>query len=146
MNAKVVYYSKTGNTRKLAEAIAEAVGTTAEGVDKSRIDKTVDVLFVGGAVYATYEHNFHPSLTSFIRDIDKTKVRKVVAFGTYAFGSSISKLIDVVKATGLPVMDQSYVCKGKFLFFNMRRPNNDDLLRAGEFAKAIVADGKRIKA
>jgi flavodoxin len=116
MNAKVVYYSKTGNTRKLAEAIAEAVGTTAEGVDRSRIDKTVDVLFVGGAVYATYEHSFHPSLTSFIRDIDKTKVRKVEAFGTYAFGSSISKLIDVAKTTGLPVMDQAISVKASFSF------------------------------
>ena len=142
MKARVVYYSRTGNTKKLAEAIAEAVGTTAEVVDKSRMDETTDVLFVGGAVYATYEHNFHPSLVSFVKGIDKKHVRKVVAFGTYAFGSSISKLIDVAKAAGLPVVDQSYVCKGKFLFFNMRRPNSDDLVKAREFAKGIVEAGK----
>jgi flavodoxin len=143
MKTRVVYCSRTGNTRRLAAAIAEAVGTRAETADECRIEEAVDVLFVGGAVYATYEHNFHPSLISFIKGIDKKRVRKVVAFGTYAFGSSINKLMDSARDAGLPVMDQAFVCKGKFLFFNMRRPNGDDLLKARQFAEGILMDAKR---
>jgi flavodoxin len=138
-----VYYSRTGNTRRLAEAIAEAVGAAAETADKAGIEDTVDVLFVGGAVYATYEHNFHPSLISFIKGMDKEKVRRVVAFGTYAFGSSINKLIDSARAAGLPVIDQAFVCKGRFLFFNMRRPNSNDLLKARQFAEGILTEARR---
>jgi len=122
----------------VAEAIAEAAGTSAEVAENCRINETVDVLFVGGAVYATYEHNFHPSIGKFLTNIDKKHVRKVVTFGTCAFGSSISKLIGMAKRAGLPVVDESYVCKGKFLFFNMRRPNSDDLIKAKEFAKKLL--------
>lgn len=33
MKVAVRYYSKTGNTKKLAEAIASAIGVTAKGVE-----------------------------------------------------------------------------------------------------------------
>ncbi len=38
MNVLILYYSKTGNTRKLAEQVAEGVGSV-EGVDALRAEE-----------------------------------------------------------------------------------------------------------
>jgi hypothetical protein len=66
VSIKVVYSSRTGNTEKLAKAIAEAVGAKAERVEECRIGEDVELLFIGGAVYATYDHNFSPSIKAFL--------------------------------------------------------------------------------
>lgn len=54
MKAAVRYYSRTGNTKIAAEAIARAAGTRAVSVDApdAAIQDPVDVLFIGGALYA----------------------------------------------------------------------------------------------
>ena len=139
MKARVVYYSRTGNTRKLAEAIAEEVGCRAEDADNARIEEPVDLLFVGGAVYATYQHGYHPAIRQFLKDVDKSKVRRVAVFVTFAFSDSIGKLENLVKNAGLALASEKFACKGKFLFFNLRRPNKDDMARAKEFAKRVAS-------
>ncbi len=138
MIAKVVYTSKTGNTRKIAEAIAESVGGKAETAESCKITENVDVLFLGGAIYATYNHDFHPSIKQFLSGIDKKKVRKVATFGTYAFASSIDKLNVLVKNAGLSVLGENFVCKGKFLFFNLRHPSREDVEGAKDFAAKMM--------
>ena len=58
MKVAVRYQSRGGNTKEIAEAIAKAADVKAEPIDIS-IDEPVDVLFVGGGVYA---HTIDPSL------------------------------------------------------------------------------------
>ena len=138
MRAQVAYYSRTGNTKKVAEAIAEAVGCNAESADECRVDEPIDVLFLGGAVYATYQHGYHPAIRQFLKDLDKRKVKKVAVFVTFAFSDSIGKLEDLVKNSGLVLASEKFACKGKFLFWNLRRPNKDDLQKAKEFAERVA--------
>ncbi len=55
MDIAVRYCSKTkfGNTRRIAEAIAEGVGVTAVSIDaEPKLTRKVDILFLGGAPYA----------------------------------------------------------------------------------------------
>lgn len=54
MNAAVRYYSRSGNTKAVAEAIAKGAGVQAVSVDAAdaKITEPVDVLFIGGALYA----------------------------------------------------------------------------------------------
>lgn len=52
MNIRVMYHSQTGNTRKLAESMAGALGVTAEKIADSSIVEPVDMLFIGDGVYA----------------------------------------------------------------------------------------------
>jgi flavodoxin len=139
MKTRVVYYSVTGNTKKVDQAIAEAAGCRAEKVQEAAASEELDVLFLGAAIYATYEHDFHPDLKNYIKTLDRKKIKKVVVFGTYAFASSIEKLIQFAKSCGLNVADESFVCKGRFLFFNLRSPKKEDLQKAKDFAKSIAA-------
>ena len=50
MKVAVRYYSKGGNTKKLAEAIAEAVGEKAQTTDV-KLTEDVDILFLCNSVY-----------------------------------------------------------------------------------------------
>lgn len=54
MNIAVRYYSRGGNTKLLADAIAKSLDVSAVSVDSenSEINEKVDVLFIGGALYA----------------------------------------------------------------------------------------------
>ncbi len=51
MKIAIRYYTKTGNTKKLAEAISSAIGVEAKTVDEP-LTEDVDILFLGSAVYA----------------------------------------------------------------------------------------------
>ena len=137
MKCVVACYSKTGSTRRLALAIADQLGCAAQSVEECRIDGPVDVLFLGGAVYATYDHDYAPPLLQFIRSLDRNKVRQVAPFVTYAFGSSLGMLKEHIRKAGLAVSERSFECRGRFLFFNLRRPNEKDLQAARTFAKSF---------
>ena len=50
MNIAVRYQSRGGNTRAVAEVIAEVIGVKAETIDKP-LDEKVDILFLGGGAY-----------------------------------------------------------------------------------------------
>ena len=53
MKTAVRYYSKLGNTEKIAQAIAEGAGIEARSiVEEPALPEKVDVLFLGGAPYA----------------------------------------------------------------------------------------------
>ena len=46
MKIAIRYYSKTGNTEKLAEAIGEAIGVAPKTIDEP-LNEDVDILFLG---------------------------------------------------------------------------------------------------
>jgi flavodoxin len=138
VNVKVVYFSRTGNTKKVAHAIGEAVGVRAESVDGFRDDGDIDLVFVGGAVYADYDHGFSPAIQSFLGGLDPSRVKRVAIFDTYAFKSSIEKLASAVKSAGLNLAAERFSSRGKFLFFNARHPNEAELGRAKAFARAML--------
>ena len=50
MKCAVRYYTKTGNTKRLAEAIANVVGVDALPISEP-ITEQVDILFLGNSYY-----------------------------------------------------------------------------------------------
>ena len=138
MKAKIVYYSQTGNTKKVAEAIAEFLSCKAEPVASALDVGELDVLFIGGAVYATFNHDVNPAIKALLKALDPSRVKKVAFFSTYAFGSSVGKLVGFAKDLGLNVPDEAFACKGRFLFFNPGAPSKKDLQKARDFALRVV--------
>ncbi|MDR1588628.1 MAG: flavodoxin [Oscillospiraceae bacterium] len=134
MKVAVRYHSDSGNTKKVAEAIARAVGVTAETVSYPVTD--ADILFIGSAIHAgklPYE------VTSFFDGVGPAKVKKVAVFGTSMSGRSPAPLIsDIIRQRGIQMVGESYACPGKYLMFKRGRPNDADLAAAAEFAKKIV--------
>ena len=134
MTYAVRYYTLTGNTKRLAEAIAEELGVQALPIS-APITEKVDVLFLGNSYYA---FTIAPEVREFVAGLEKDKVGKIINFGTAAMMNSTYKKVRSVAATkGIPVLDREFHCKGEFKGMNKGRPNEDDLKAARVFAKSI---------
>ncbi len=135
MNTQVRYYTQSGNTKKLAEAIAAVAGCSAQTVD-SPMTEAVDVLFLGASVY---KFGIDKSVIQFIDQLDATKVKAVAIFSTSSMSDSgTPKIAKRLEAKGIKVLSQHFYCKGQFMFANKNRPNQDDVAAAKAFATSVV--------
>ncbi len=130
MAIAVRYYSRSGKTKQVAEYFAEALGTDAISVNdtKAAIDDKVDVLFIGGALYA---YGIDENLKKYISTLSKDKVGKAVVFST----SWLSKhALDLIKNSltekGIKVESQTFYLKSKAV--------EGSKLAAMDFAKKFI--------
>ena len=118
---EVIYYSLTGNTKKVADAIASELDVAAENVktkDKLAEDSFV---FLGSGLYGPLRG------LGFRRFIDSNDFagRKVALFGTSGEGrgKEVGALEEAVVAKGAEVAGR-FFCRGEFLFVvNRKRPS-----------------------
>ena len=136
MSTAVIYHSVTGNTKKVAGAIAEALGITAQPVKEYPLDSKADVLFIGGAVYGG---KLDAVMDSFLQALTPEKAGRVILFSTsITRDKALGLMKDLLKARGISVDDESFLCKGKFIFMNLRHPNKADLEQAKAFANNVI--------
>ena len=135
MKIAVRYYTKTGNMKRLAEAVAKAVGVEALPIS-TPITEPVDVLFLGNSYYA---FTIDPEVRTFVSSLDKEKVGRIVNFGSAAMLNSTWKKVKAeADKAGIPMDEREFHCKGEFKGIHKGRPNEDDLKAAAEFARMIV--------
>ena len=135
MKIAVRYYTKTGNTKRLAEAIAEAVGAEALPLN-APIEEPVDILFLGHSYYA---FTIDPEVREFIRKLDKNSVGRIVNFGSAAMLNSTYKKVKAeADKAGIRMDEREFHCKGEFKGIHKGRPNEKDLAAAADFAKSII--------
>ena len=134
---KVVYFSRGGNTKKVAEAIAAGIGVAAESVSAGPVSATdVDTLFVGGSLYAG---KIASKLRKLLSGLNEGDVKRVIVFSTSTSGATaLSKVKELLDPKNIPVSEAEFYCKGSFLFANRGRPNAEDLKAAEEFAKSNI--------
>ncbi|WP_039657624.1 flavodoxin family protein [Clostridium tyrobutyricum] len=134
MKISVRYYTKTGNTKKLADEIAMTAGIEAKTVDE-RLSGDVDILFLGSSVYAA---GVDEQVKKFIEGID-VHVGKIVNFSTAAIlKSTYSQIKKIAGKKGIEVSDREYHCKGSFGPLHRGKPNAADLKEASKFAKLFL--------
>lgn len=131
MRVDVRYHTKNGATRRLAEAIAGAVGVEAATVDVP-LEKRSDVLFLGASVYGGRPD---PAVLRFIRRNAKD-IGTIVVFGSACTGRSTYPAVRAAAADeNVKTADMFFQCRGAFWFFNRGRPNEKDCAAAAEFAR-----------
>ncbi len=130
MKAAVRYYSRSGNTRLVAEAIAKAAGVEAVSVDaaEAALCEPAEVLFIGGAVYA---YGIDRRLQDYLRALPQGVARRAVVFST----SWVSRhAIDLIKKAltqkGVAVADEAFYVKNK--------PSAEQLRQAEDFARKFL--------
>ena len=134
MTYAVRYYTQTGNTKRLAEAIADELGVEALPIT-TPVDGKTDVLLLGNSYYA---FTIAPEVRDFVSGLNKDQIGKIINFGTAAMMKSTFKKVRAVANTvGIPVLDKEFHCKGEFKGMNKGRPNEEDLKAAREFARNI---------
>lgn len=137
--SNVIYYSMTGNTKKMAEAIAEELGITAVSVKDAAGIPSDGVLFMGSGSYGSKPGE---DMTKFIESHDFTG-RKVAVFGTSGGGAGkeTQAMADALKQKGADVLG-SYFTTGVFLvLLNSGHPDSKDLDGARAFAKEMTGPG-----
>lgn len=107
MTKAVRYFSKLGNTKTIAEAIAEGAGVSAVSItDEPSLLERVDILFLGGAPYANI---MAPELRGYAEKLEPTKVGKVVLFTTSNWSRrTVLALKKLLKEKGIPVADEYF--------------------------------------
>ena len=135
MKAAVRYYTKTGNTKRLAEAVAEAVGAEALPISVP-VEESVDILFLGNSYYA---FSIDPEVRKFVSSLDKNKVGKIVNFGSAAMLNSTWKKVKAeADKVGISMDEREFHCKGEFKGIHKGKPDEKDMKAAAEFARNII--------
>lgn len=107
MTKAVRYYSRLGNTKTIAEAIAEGAGVKAVSVtDEPELSQRVDVLYLGGAPYANI---MAPELKAYAEKLESSKVGKVALFTTSKWSRrTVLALKKMLKAKNIRVSDEYF--------------------------------------
>ncbi|HTY91396.1 MAG TPA: flavodoxin family protein [Methanocella sp.] len=137
--SQVLVYSRGGNTRKLADAIAGELGVKAADVKAASLDKGNGVLFLGSGCYAGKPGK---GMMDFIEAND-FKGRMVALFGTSAngHGKQVGIMEEALKQKGAKILG-SYESTGQFLMFIRRgHPNDEDVVGAKKFAGDLAKLG-----
>lgn len=143
MKTWVLYYSKGGNTKKIADAIAEELDEVlkSEQIPPAYPPENVSLLFLGTGEYAGKPDS---KMVEFIRTLNPNRVKNAAVFGTSAgdAGKAIENVKSLLKEKGINVVDESFSCRGKFLLANRKRPDESDIKSAKEFAKKVYGSIK----
>ena len=107
MKIAVRYYSKLGNTEKIARAIAEGAGVEARSIaDEPTLPERADVLFLGGAPYANI---MAPELKAYAEGLSAETVGKVILFTTSNWSRrTVLALKKLLAEKNIPVEDEYF--------------------------------------
>ena len=134
MKIEIRYFTRSGNTKKLADAIAKTIGIEAKSID-TPLTEDVDILFLGSSVYA---FGVDENVEQFINNIN-VKIGKVVNFSTAAVVKSTYKQVQkLLNEKQIPMEKEEFYCKGSFGPLHRDKPNEKDLHDVALFAEKII--------
>lgn len=134
MKYAVRYYSRSGNTKKLADAAAEVLGVQAECVSEP-LKEDVDVLFLGASIYWA---GIDKQVKKFL-EAPGAKIGSVIILSTAALmESGYSQIRSAAEKQGLKVDDREYHCAGSFKALHAGKPDEDDIAKLRHFVTEVV--------
>jgi flavodoxin len=141
MKFLVVYFSRGGKTKKVAEEIAQELECKSVDITKETPGVSdVGVLLVGSGNYGGKTSDV---ILTFLRSLEPSSGRKAAVFAT-AGGVRpggpdppvLSVLNEVLEMKGYKVV-ASFKCPGQMFLLNRGHPNKDDLNNAKSFARDL---------
>jgi flavodoxin/NAD-dependent dihydropyrimidine dehydrogenase PreA subunit len=152
----VVYYSQSGNTRKIAKAIQAGMGRVIKESDIAALKEIspkdlvkYDLIGLGSPVWGYKET---PNMTAFINDIAGVKGKHAFPFCTHGTQPSgfMQHMIPALKRKGLIVVgfnDWYGGCINQVLpkpYFTDGHPDDIDLKEAEDFGREMAERSQRI--
>ncbi|MBN1776413.1 MAG: hypothetical protein JW817_08120 [Clostridiales bacterium] len=137
MNVKLAYYSKTGHSRKIAEAVGKALSIKPLNIEDNPSVFGADLLFIVGGIYNGL------SASEMIRFGEKLKpamAQRVAIITSSAFRKDTqNRLSMILKSNYIEVLGECMV-RGAFTVISMGHPNNQDYSTAIDFAKKTMEE------
>jgi flavodoxin len=132
MDIQVLYHTKTGHSRKIAQAVAQAVGVQARDIAQWQEETGCDVLFLVGGIYGGKSDQ---KMLDLVPRLHPDHVARVVLVTSCTSGTTQQADLRAALLTrGIAVDSEEFLCLGSFLIFRLGRPNQQDLAEAGRFA------------
>jgi flavodoxin len=134
MKIAVRYYSRTGNTKKLADAIADEIGVQSKLVTDG-LEEDTEVLFLGSALYALA---LDKHMVEFIDSLEGRNI-KVYCFSTTALlPSSYGTLKKALNKVGIEPEKKDFHCRGRFGALHSSMPDQKAIKAVRKYAKEII--------
>jgi flavodoxin I len=133
---QVIYFSRGGNTQKIANAIAEELKTQAINVNEASLNKDAEIIFLGSGCYGGKPS---PKMIEFIEN-QNFQNKHMALFGTSGSGTGkeLNEMKESLQNKDARILDQ-YSCKGRtFLIINRGHPNAEDIANAKSFARTLI--------
>jgi len=135
MEALVVYYSRTGNTKKVAEAIAKGLNCSVKSLEEAKDVSGYNLICVGTPVKW-----FKPvrEMMGFLKQSD-IKDKKVAVFCSYNFCANkrtLRIIKEMLSKRGAEVVGE-FSTIGEGWGLRKGRPNKNDLKSAEEFGNSL---------
>jgi flavodoxin I len=132
----VIVFSRGGNTRKIAGAIAEELGVPVQDTN-APFPRDARLVFLGSG---TYGGKPGEPMEKFIES-ENFSGKEVALFCTSGGQRGAEHMMGVMREAllrkGATVIGD-FSCRGKFLFTNRGRPNTEDLANAKKFAREMA--------
>lgn len=134
MKVAIRYYTMTGHTKLLADAISEVVGVPAKPLSDG-LDEDVDLLFLGSSIYG---NSIDPAVNRFFNNLN-VDVGLIVNFSTAGvMDSTFSQVKDIADLFGIEISDDEFHCRGAFAGLNASRPDESDVEDVKLFARKFI--------
>jgi len=136
MKYAVSYYTRSGNTKKMADVVGEVLGVTPKDISEGLSEK-VETLFLGNSPYA---FDMDPNVKEFILT-NKDMIGQIVCFGSCASNKSAAKYVHkLCQENGIKFYHKSFKCYGSFLMMHKGHPNEKDLEELRTFVKTVAKE------
>ncbi|GEM_PF-260709 len=136
--------SRTGHSRKIAHAIATAIGAEAKDIRSVPTLAQADLLLVVGGIYGGHSD---PGMLAYIRSLSASDVRFAALFTSSANGRAKQEQVrDSLTTQGISVLPAEFICRGSLIsLFGKGHPHQGDLAKAVQFARDIVSEATTMK-
>jgi flavodoxin len=138
MKTALVYFSRTGHSKRIAKAIAEALQIAALDVKSEPVLNEVDLLFIVGGIYGGASS---PELKAYAEGLSKSSVKKAALITSCLNRIHRQSMIrEILTRKGIDVAPDEFVCRGSFLFFGLGHPSKEEIDAAISFARKAIAE------
>lgn len=145
MKIAVVYASKGGNTKKIAQAIAnelscEALPISADATLAPSSLEGYDLVFLGTGIHAGIPNQ---GLLRFLETAKISSGQKFCLFLTWGGAGNtnkmvLSRLTSILRAKNAIVLDNTFACFGGWKLLRRGHPTNEEVAAARSWAKKTV--------
>lgn len=135
MKIAVRHYTKSGNTKRVADAIAEELGVQAKPVSVP-LEEHVDVLFLCNSMYWA---GIDPAVRDFVAS-SAGSIGAIANVSTAAIAqSTYGQMRGVARRAGVTLLEDEFHCRGQFATLHAGHPDASDLEAARAFARGVCS-------
>lgn len=151
MNNIVIYSSRNGNSKLIAEAIAEELDcriVNLNELENKDIDlKEIDTIYLGSGIYGGTVHRDILDFGKFLNlnSLNRTKTLKIAFFITWlgrgkSDMSGIKHFKNILRSEKIDIQADYFRCFGEsFKFIRKSHPDKNDINNAKAWAKRMAA-------